>query len=89
MVYITVKSVSVQKVQLDRRSASLVLKIMLFVRLCKYFFKVSEGPSFALHKETGEGGHKNYIVQHKRNMEHYHAPQSACVWEGGGDYCRG
>ena len=63
MVYITVKSVSVQKVQLDRRSASLVLKIMLFVLFCKYFFKVSEGPSFALHKETGEGGHKNYIVQ--------------------------
>ena len=43
-----------------------MLKIMLFVRFCKYFFKVSEGPSFALHKETGEGGHKNYIVQHKK-----------------------
>ena len=62
-----------------------MLTIKLFVLFCKYFFKVSEGPSFALHKETGEGGHKNYIVQHKRNMEHYYAPQSACVWEGGGD----
>ena len=63
MVYITVKLVRVKKVQLGRRSASLVLK-MLFMRFCKYFS--SEGPSFALHKETGEGGHKNYIVQDKK-----------------------
>ena len=40
-----------------------MLNIKFFVLFCKYFFKVSEGPSFALHKETGEGGQKNYIVQ--------------------------
>ena len=53
------------------------------------FSKSLRGPPLPSIKKRVKGSMKTRLYNIKRNMENYHAPQSPCIWESGGEYCRG